>query len=142
MAQLHRSKATLRIAGDALVPNDISAALGHAADKTQVKGQEFVNRTTGNVRVARFGMWRLAAPDSEPGDLDAQVKNILGKLTSDMSVWRRLAAEFDIDLFCGLFMQKDNEGLSLSAESLAMLGERGIELALDIYSGNEEEQNA
>lgn len=47
-----------------------------------------------------------------------------------------------MDMFCGLFMQNENEGQSLSAELLAMLGERGIDLSLDIYDGREEEQNA
>lgn len=142
MAQLHRSKATLRIAGDALVPDVVTAALGYAPDEAQVKGQEFVGRTTGKVRVAKFGMWRLAAPETSPGDLDAQIKNILAKLTSDLAVWRGLSTEFEMDMFCGLFMRKENEGLSFSAESLAMLGERGIGLSLDIYDGREEEQNA
>lgn len=80
MAQLHKSKATLRIAGDALVPDLVTASLGCAPDKAQVKGQEFVGRTTGHVRVAKFGMWRLAAPEASPGDLDAQIKSILAKL--------------------------------------------------------------
>jgi hypothetical protein len=76
------------------------------------------------------GDWRRppflsVAADTEPGNLDAQIKSILGKLTSDISVWRRLAAAFEVDLFCGLFMQKENEGLSISPESLAILGEPG-----------------
>jgi hypothetical protein len=87
-------------------------------------------------------MWCLASPEASPGDLDAQIKNILAKVTSGLSVWRALAAEFKMDMFCGLFMQNENEGLSFSAELLAMLGERGIEFSLDIYDGREEEQNA
>jgi len=142
MAQLHRSKATLRIVGDSLVPDVVTAALGHAPDEAQVKGQEFAGRASGKSRVAKFGMWHLAAPDAMPGDLDAQIKSILAKLTSDLSVWRRLAAEFEIDMFCGLFMQQENEGLVLSAEALAMLSERRIELSLDIYDGRDEDQNA
>ena len=138
MAQLHKSKATLRIKGDELLPYAVTQLLGHRPTHAQLKGQEFVDRTGGRVRVAKFGMWRLDAPNAEPEDLDGQIKNILGKLTSDLSVWRSLADEFEIDLFCGLFMEKQNEGLNLSAESLALLGQRGIELALDIYDGREE----
>ena len=110
--------------------------LGQPSDKAQKKGDEIIGRNTGTVRVAKFGMWRLAAPDAEPGDLDSQVSHILGKLTDDLSVWRQLAARFDIDLFCGLFMEKEIEGLCISPESLARLGERGIELGLDIYVGD------
>jgi hypothetical protein len=142
MAQLHRSKATLRIVSDSLVPDVVTDALGHAPDEAQVKGQEFAGRASGKSRVAKFGMWRLAAPEARPGDVDTQIKSILGKLTSDLSVWRRLAAESEMDMFCGLFMQQENEGLNLSAEALAMLGERGIELSLDIYDGRDENQDA
>ena len=136
MATISRTVATLRISGEELVPEEISAMLGQPSDKAQKKGDEIIGRNTGTVRIAKFGMWRLAAPDAEPGDLDGQVSHILGKLTDDLSVWRQLAARFDIDLFCGLFMEKEIEGLCISPESLARLGERGIELGLDIYAGD------
>jgi hypothetical protein len=136
MATISKTVATLRISGDELVPEEVSALLGHPADKAQTKGDEIVGRKTGTVRIAKFGLWRLCAPDAEPGDLDAQVSHILGKLTSELAVWNHIAARFHMDLFCGLFMDGEMEGLSLSPESLMLLGERGIELGLDIYSGD------
>jgi hypothetical protein len=36
-------------------------------------------------------------------------------------------------------MEGTNEGMSLSAKSLTALGERGIELVLDIYAGDDED---
>jgi len=39
-----------------------------------------------------------------------------------------------MDLFCGLFMKESSEGFSISPATLAMLGERGIELQFDIYA--------
>jgi hypothetical protein len=71
MAQLNKSKATLRIRGDALVPEQITSVLGHSPNESQVKGEELVGWNTGSVRIAKFGMWRLAAADTGPGDLDA-----------------------------------------------------------------------
>jgi hypothetical protein len=41
-----------------------------------------------------------------------------------------------MDLYCGWFMEKENEGLGVSAMTLRELGARGIELPLDIYSGD------
>ena len=47
---------------------------------------------------------------------------------------------YDVDLFCGLFMREGNEGLAISSKYLAELGARGIEIGLDIYAGDDDEQ--
>jgi hypothetical protein len=135
MATVKRSRATLRICGDALEPDVITRVLGHGPTSAQTKGESLVGKKTGQVRIARSGMWRLDAAVREPADLDAQVEEILAKLVPDLDVWKSLTSEFRADLFCGLFMDRSNEGLSLSPETLAALGCRGIELGLDIYDG-------
>jgi hypothetical protein len=137
MATLARSVATLRIWGDSLVPDDVSQALGAAPSKSQLKGQE-LPVGAGRVRLAKFGAWYLHASETSPADLDSQVGEILVKLTSDLSVWSDLSTRFDIDLFCGWFLEERNEGLCVSPHTLRSLGERGIELALDIYAGDDE----
>ena len=63
----------------------------------------------------------------------AQVAELLDALTLDLAVWRDLSGRFKADLFCGLLMERSNEGLMLSARALQALGERGLELDLDIY---------
>jgi hypothetical protein len=85
-------------------------------------------------------MWQLSASDREPEDMDGQIREILSQMTSDLAVWRSIAEKHGIDLFCGLFLRNENEGVILSPESLAALGERGIELGFDIYSGYEEDE--
>jgi len=82
-------------------------------------------------------MWRLSAMDREPEDLDAQIGDLLSKLTDDLTVWTSIAERYRVDLFCGLFMREGNEGLSITPESLAALGLRRIELGLDIYDGHD-----
>jgi len=138
MATVRRSVATLRVSGDALQPGQITQALGHEPSSAQTKGEALAGKKTGILRVAKFGMWRLEATEQEPADLDAQVAEILSKLTPDLDVWRSITSVYTADLFCGLFMKKTNEGLDLSSASLAALGSRGIELGLDIYSGTDE----
>jgi hypothetical protein len=51
-----------------------------------------------------------------------------------------LSRSFRIDLFCGLFMARANEGLSLSPATLVALGRREIELSFDICEATEEER--
>ena len=137
MAQIQRSLATLRIVGDNLDPTEITRLLGCAPDAAQTRGEEIAARSGGSVRIARKGMWRLSATDREPEDLDAQIRELLSKLTDDLTVWASIAERHRVDLFCGLFMREGNEGLSITPESLAALGLRRIELGLDIYDGRD-----
>ena len=126
--------------GDSLIPEEVTSVLGGTPTEAQRKGQE-LRGLTGISRTARFGMWRLRATETTPGDLDSQVQEILARLTDDIAVWNRLASQYDIDLYCGWFMEKENEGLGVSASTLRELGARGIELSLDIYSGDSDTPN-
>jgi hypothetical protein len=139
MAQLHQSVAALRISGDDLDPAEITKALGCEPTEGQRKGDVLIGRNTGIERIAKYGKWHLQASEQEPEDLDGQIAELLRRLTLSLDVWKSIGARYQIDLFCGLFMQRSNEGLALSPESLAALGERGIELALDIYSPTRED---
>ena len=87
-------------------------------------------------RAAESGFWHLSVPASEPGDLEAQITDLLARATSDVSAWRSIADSYSGNLFCGLFMKTMNEGLSLSKATMGALGVRGIELQLDIYDSS------
>jgi hypothetical protein len=140
MAHVQRSVVTLRIGGDDLIPDEITRLLEAKPTSTQTKGDKIVGRKTGHVRIAKMGIWRLEAKDREPEDMNAQIQEILSQATSDSRVWRSIGEKYQIDLFCGIFLGGSNEGMTLSAASLAALGERGIEMGLDIYSGHDEDQ--
>lgn len=139
MAQLQRSAVTLRIIGDDLIPDDITALLGASPTHAKTKGDKIVGKKTGHVRIARVGMWRLCASDREPEDMDGQIHEILSQMTADLTVWQTITNKYHVDLFCGLFMRAGNEGLTISPQSLAALGARGIEIDLDIYAGDDDE---
>jgi len=88
---------------------------------------------SGQDRVARTGSWRLNAPDRAPGDLDGQIIELFASLSMDFAAWEDLAGRFAGNLFCGLFMNESNEGLTLSAKTMKELASRGLVLHLDIY---------
>lgn len=132
MAVVSKTKATLRIIGDDLLPEDVTNSLGGFPTHCQAKDQEVV-RKSGNVRIAKSGLWALSATEQEPGDLDAQVSEILDQLTDNLDAWQKLSDNYRIDLYCGIFLDRSMEGLSLSSESLLKLGERNILLGFDIY---------
>ena len=82
--------------------------------------------------------WRLPAPDSVGSNLDEQVQWILSRLTPDIAAWKRLAAQYKIDLFCGLFLERSNRGVTLRPETMRQLAEREIELGFDIYAPDDD----
>lgn len=141
MTAFNHSLVTLRFFGDDIIPDEITAMLGANPTAAHHKGQQLTGSQPGAVRNARTGSWRLSALRREPEDLEAQIFEILDQLTGDLAVWQSLA-RFRPDLFCGLFMCSSNDGVSLSPRVLLALGERGIELGLDIYEADEEVRNA
>jgi Domain of unknown function (DUF4279) len=138
LATLQLSVAALRVFGDDVIPSEISLLLGAEPSKAAIKGEPIQASASARARTARTGSWRLQVQDREPGDPNVQVAELLGQLTTDLQVWRDLAERFQVDLFCGWFMGESNEGISLSPETLRALGERGIELQLDIYGPESE----
>ena len=142
MAQLFKSVVAIRIGGDDLIPDEITALVGASPTHTQYMGEQTIASKTGTVRIAKSGLWRLCSLDREPEDMDGQIQEILSQMTDDLAVWKTLATRFEIDLFCGLFLAGGNEGLSLSPQSLKALGDRGIELSLDIYSRDDDDETS
>lgn len=134
MAELARAAASLRVTGDDLVPADVSSLLGSPPTRGWAKGDTLTSH--GVTRVARFGMWTLQAPETEPADIDAQVAEILSRLTTDESAWAELRSMYDVNLFCGWFMTYGNEGVSITADTMLALGARGILLDIDLYGGD------
>ncbi|PUA80511.1 DUF4279 domain-containing protein [Nocardioides currus] len=136
MAELARAVASLRVVGDDLQPDDVSALLGCAPTNAWAKGDTLTSH--GASRTARFGMWSLQAEEAEPGDLDAQVAAILSRLTQDETVWAEVGYRYDLDLFCGWFMKYGNEGTTIGPDTMSALGRRGIPLDIDLYGGDSE----
>jgi hypothetical protein len=62
-------------------------------------------------------------------------------VNNDLSAWATLSGEYKIDLFCVYFMGEVDEVVQASAETLKVLGDRGVKLGLRIYSPAEEDDN-
>lgn len=120
--------------GDDLVPDEITRLLGAVPTLAQIKGEKIVGPVSGQTRIARSGMWLLQTADRSPADMDGQIQEILSQTTNDLAVWQSLSKKYFTELFCGLMLEGTNEGIGLTPQSLVALGERGIELGLDIYA--------
>ena len=132
MGELHETAALVGFYGDDLDPREISEALGCEPTVGVKKGG--VWRTSrGGEKIAHTGSWRLKVERGSPGDLDGQINQLFDRLSDDAVTWRSFAARFRGVVFCGLFLNTDNEGISLRPQTLFRIGERGLELDLDIY---------
>ncbi|WP_279362010.1 DUF4279 domain-containing protein [Xanthomonas sacchari] len=129
---------SFRIFGDDLVPSEITSLLGCEPTKAFAKGDIRVGAKTGNRYVEKIGRWSLAAEDSYPEDIPAQISKILSKLPEDPAVWASLRSRFTMDFFCGVFMGSSNDGLEFCPEVLGALSRRGISLSLDIYDASDD----
>ena len=133
MAAVSETRLTLRIIGDDLLPDEITALLGGSPGFSHRRGEKLSDKQ-GQSRITKFGAWMRTARVNRTGDVDKQVREVLSGLTKDTSVWFRLAQEHRVEIFCSAFLEEANEGLALSAETLQLLGSRGIRLGLDMYA--------
>ncbi len=139
MAHLNESKVTLRISGDLLDPDEITKLLGGVPTLARKKDEIIVGKVTGKSRQAKTGQWHISALSRTPEDFNGQVEEILNGLSQDIKIWENLGRKFELDLFCGAFMQETDEGFGISAKTLMALGMRGIDFELCIYGPTKED---
>jgi hypothetical protein len=138
MTELNKTAASLRFFGDDLDPEEITRRLGGQPTVGVRKGGIWLT-SLGREKTAYKGQWRLTVERRSPGDLDGQVAELFAPLTTDLAVWHDLSSRFQADVFCGLFLNEFNEGISLSPETLSAVGLRGLSLDMDIYGPDDEE---
>lgn len=138
MALLSGSAASLRFTGYDLDPEELTQLLECAPTHAERKGQESVGKVTGRKRTAPRGVWRLRAEPRNPGDLDAQIAEILDRLTDNTDVWRGLTSRYRADVFCGLFLKESNEGIDVTNRTLRKLADRNLTLSFDIYDASDD----
>jgi len=141
MGELSESSASLRVFGDDLIPDEVSALLGSEPTASDVKGQPMHTAyPRAQVILSKHESWRLSCKRRRPGNLDSQIQDILKGLTTNLRVWHELAEKYKVDMFCGLWLETFNEGISLSTETLKSLSERHIFIDFDIYHVGDEEE--
>jgi ribosomal protein L19 len=133
-----KSAVSLRVFGDDLEPDEITTVLGSSPSTSYRKGDLISPGRSDAIR--KYGMWILKAPDSEPDDFKTQVDQLLSTVTQDFAVWRSLGQRYQVDLFCGFFMDTRNQGFTLAVQTMRALLERGVEPGFDVYAPTPEEE--
>lgn len=127
-----RVRVSLRVFGDDLDPVEVTTLLGCQPTEARRRGEVIPDPRYH--RTARTGCWLLDGADEPSTELEAQVGNLLGRLTDDVVSWRDLSRRFRVDVFCGVFLDSFNRGFALSPKLMRRLADQGIEIGFDIYS--------
>ena len=133
MAAIARVRASLRVFGDVLEPEEVSALLGQPPIRSHRKGDKCGSKGTS---VEPTGAWILDSRISEKAEVEDHVESILALLTSDHDEWASLTERFSASILCGVFLDQYNEGFELSPRLCKELANRGLVIAFDIYSGD------
>lgn len=120
---MSRVSASLGVFGPTLVAAEVSALL--RCEPTNVSAVP--------PRAPRKHGWTLRRVRND-GNLDAVVVELLGCVTSNVRVWKRLTAEYRVSLVCGVFLGATNQGLKLAPETMRLLTKRGLTIGFDIYA--------
>jgi len=134
MADIGKTRASLRIFGTDLLPEEITTLLGCSPSKS-AKAGDIDPRHKRETRIVKEGFWLLASDEGDDSCLEKKVETLLDKLTSDLDVWKQLTSKYKVDIFCGLFLNELNEGFDISPALLKKLGDRNLKIDFDIYSG-------
>ena len=133
MAAIARVRASLRVFGDVLEPEEVSALLGHQPSRCHRKGDKCGPHGTS---IEPTGAWILDSRISEKSEIEDHVEWILSVLTTDEDEWSSLTERFSASILCGVFLDQYNEGFELSPRLCQALASRGLVIAVDIYSGD------
>jgi hypothetical protein len=121
-----RWQVALRVYGEELDPDQISALLGCQPSSAQRKGNPFPKK----------GRWLLKIDSGEcagDGDVDDGIRMLLARLPSDSGIWSSLTSNYAVDVFCGIFLATSNRGFGVSVEVSRLLSDRNLEIGFDMY---------
>ena len=135
MAAIARVRVSLRVFGDSLEPEEVSALLGREPTRCHRKGDR-IAANDGSVEPT--GVWILDSGLSEKAEIEDHVEALLSPVSNDSDEWASLTSRFSASILCSAFLDQYNEGFELSPRLARSLAERGLVIAFDIYSGDSE----
>ena len=141
MSEISRSAASIRFYGPDLDPEMLSQLLGASPTRSGRKGEPQSGSDGDDSRTNRTGFWLIDYGEPDETDLEEKVESLLRKLTDNLEIWQEITAAYQVDVFCGLFLDGWNEGFELSPELMKKLADRGLPIGFDIYSPTDSWEN-
>ena len=134
LAAIARVRVSLRVFGDSLEPEEVSALLGRQPTRSHRKGDKGSRSSS----TEPTGAWILDSGLSEKVEIEDHVEALLSPVSKDSDEWASLTSRFSASILCSVFLYQYNEGFELSPRLAQSLADRGLVIAFDIYSGDVE----
>ena len=139
MAAIARVRASLRVFGDSLEPDEVSALIGREPTRSHRKGDKSAPEAGARAgAVEQTGAWILDSWLPEKAEIEEHVEALLSAVSNDSDEWASLTSRFSASILCSAFLDQYNEGFELSPRLAQSLADRGLVIAFDIYSGDPE----
>lgn len=127
-----RLRVALRVRGDALDPEFLTQQFGVAPSFSARKGETVVRDRRESVQ--QTGVWDYQLDVPPATELGGVIERLLEVFPEDSTLWGELTTAYTADVFCGIFLQDDNQSTVIDPEVLAALARRGLPLSLDLYA--------
>lgn len=124
------SRASLRIAGDTLKPDEVGAILGLDPTRSGLKGERVGAR---NSAVRRTSFWILQCPLDTSLPLQDHLEWLLNNLDEKRDLIRSISERWKVEFFCGFASENGQGGATFEPALLRRLATFGIPLILDLY---------
>lgn len=125
----YESAVSLRFWGEALVPDEITNALGVQPQIAHSKGKSLTPSLT---PPAPFGIWIYFAEESDNRSLDDKILTLLQQMPQALDIWYYLTDKHPGAIFCGLRFDQQDCGQFLSATTLNEVVERRLSIDFDL----------
>lgn len=124
------SRAALRISGDTLDPDQITAILGSEPTQSGIKGERFSTRHSA---ARRTSFWLLESPLKDSLPLADHLKWLLDLIEPKRDLIGSVAEKWRVDFFCGFSSENGQGGTTFDSDLLCHLAHLGVPLVLDLY---------
>ena len=133
MAASVRVQASLRIFGDRLEPEEVSALLGCEPTCFHRRGDKV---STANLSLIEpTGAWILESPLDDRSEIEEHVEALLTAVTNDCDEWASLTSRFSASILCRVAFERREGGLEVSPRLACSLAERGLVIAFEVELG-------
>lgn len=143
MPGIARVRVSLRVFGDALEPDEVSALLGRQPSRSHRKGEgsSSVSKSASSGSSTEptsepTGVWILDSGLSGKAEIEEHVEALLSLVSNDSDEWASLTSRFSASILCSACLDEYNEGFEISPRLAQSLADRGLVIAFDIYSGD------
>jgi len=117
VGELSRASVSLRIIAEVQNINSIASIVGVEPTQYRIL-REWPE--TGIVKV----VWNLEE-ETSGGSIETKIRSLADKALAEYAIWPPETAQWQMEVFCGLYLSNWNEGFSITPETIQLLAIEG-----------------